>query len=58
MKNYMVTHTFKSKEAKAKMMELVGSMKMEDIMIHEVFDYNKTFNKAADAGKNFKKPGE
>ena len=31
---------------------------MEDIMIHEVFDYNKTFNKAADAGKNFKKPGE
>jgi hypothetical protein len=27
-------------------------------MIHEVFDYNKTFNKAADAGKNFKKPGE
>jgi len=32
MKNYMVTHTFKSKEAKAKMMELVGSMKMEDIV--------------------------
>ena len=31
---------------------------MEDIMIHEVFDYNKTFNKAASAGKNFKKPGE
>jgi len=27
-------------------------------MIHEVFDYNKTFNKAADAGKKFKKPGE
>ena len=32
MKNYMVTHTFKSKEAKAKMMEVVGSMKMEDIV--------------------------
>ena len=32
MKNYMVTHTFKSKEAKAKMMEMVGSMKMEDIV--------------------------
>ena len=31
---------------------------MEDIMIHEVFDYNKTFNKSADAGKKFKKPGE
>ena len=28
----MVTHTFKSKEAKAKMMELVSSMKMEDIV--------------------------
>ena len=27
---------------------------MEDIMIHEVFDYNKTFNKAASAGKDFK----
>ena len=30
MKNYMVTHTFKSKEAKAKMGEVVASMKMED----------------------------
>ena len=26
MKNYIVTHTFKSKETKAKMMEVVGSM--------------------------------
>jgi hypothetical protein len=32
MKNYMVTHTFKSKEAKAKMGEVVASMKMEDIV--------------------------
>ena len=31
MKNYMVTHTFKSKEAKAKMMEVTGSMSMEDM---------------------------
>jgi len=28
----MVTHTFKSKEAKAKMMEMVGSMEMKDIV--------------------------
>ena len=32
MKNYIVTHTFKSKEAKAKMGEVVASMKMEDIV--------------------------
>ena len=32
MKNFMVTHTFKSKEAKAKMMEMVGSMDMKDIV--------------------------
>ena len=32
MKNYMVTHTFKSREAKAKMGEVVASMKMEDIV--------------------------
>ena len=31
MKNYIVTHTFKSKEAKAKMMEVTGSMSMEDM---------------------------
>ena len=31
---------------------------MEDIMVHEVFDHNKTVNKAAEAGKNYKKPGE
>ena len=32
MKNYMVTHTFKSKEMKAKFSETVASMKMEDIV--------------------------
>ena len=32
MKNYMVTHTFKSKEMKAKFNETVASMKMEDIV--------------------------
>ena len=32
MKNYIVTHTFKSKEAKAKMMEVVGSMSKEDMV--------------------------
>ena len=32
MKNYMVTHTFKSKEMKAKFGETVASMKMEDII--------------------------
>ena len=31
MKNYIVTHTFKSKEAKAKMIEVTGSMSMEDM---------------------------
>ena len=32
MKNYMVTHTFKSAEMKAKFTETVASMKMEDII--------------------------
>ena len=32
MKNYMVTHTFKSKEMKDKFSETVASMKMEDIV--------------------------
>ena len=32
MKNYMVTHTFKSKEMKEKFTETVASMKMEDIV--------------------------
>ena len=32
MKNYMVTHTFKSAETKAKFTETVASMKMEDII--------------------------
>ena len=31
MKNYIVTHTFKSNEAKAKMIEGTGSMSMEDM---------------------------
>ena len=31
---------------------------MEDIMVHEVFDHHTTFNNAAEAGKNYKKPGE
>ena len=31
MKNYIVTHTFKTKEAKAKMIEVTGSMSMEDM---------------------------
>ena len=31
MKNYIVTHTFKSKEAKAKMIEVTGSMSMEAV---------------------------
>ena len=31
MKNYIVTHTFKSKEAKAKMIVGTGSMAMEDM---------------------------
>ena len=29
--DYIVTHTFKSKEAKAKMIEVTGSMSMEDM---------------------------
>ena len=31
---------------------------MEDIMIHEVFDYNKAFGKAADTAKGVTKPGK
>ena len=31
---------------------------MEDIMIHEVFDYNKAFGKAAEAASNVVKPGK
>ena len=44
MKNYIVTHTFKSKEAKAKMMEVTGSMSMEDMKelpVVERWDINK-----------------
>ena len=32
MKNYIVTHTFKSKEAKAKMIEVTGSMSMDCLL--------------------------
>ena len=31
---------------------------MEQLMIHEVFDYNKAFGKAAEAAKNVTKPAE
>ena len=31
---------------------------MEQLMIHEVFDYNKAFSKAADAAKSIVKPGK
>ena len=31
---------------------------MEQLMIHEVFDYNKAFGKAADAAKSVVKPGK
>ena len=31
---------------------------MEALMIHEVFDYNKAFGKAADATKSVTKPAE
>ena len=31
---------------------------MEQLMIHEVFDYNKAFGKAADAAKSVTKPAE
>ena len=31
---------------------------IKDMMIHEVFDYNKAFSKAADAAKGVVKPGK
>ena len=31
---------------------------MEQLMIHEVFDYNKAFSKAADAANSVVKPGK
>ena len=31
---------------------------MEQLMIHEVFDYNKAFGKASDAAKSVTKPAE
>jgi hypothetical protein len=31
---------------------------MTDLMIHEVFNYNSAFQKASDASKSYKKPGE
>ena len=30
---------------------------IKDMMVHEVFDYNKAFGKAADAAKGVVKPG-
>ena len=37
---------------------VLNSGMMSDLMIHEVFNYNNAFKKAADASKNYKKPGE
>ena len=31
---------------------------MDELMIHEVIDYNKAFGKAAEAAKNVTKPAE
>tara|TARA_B100000700_G_scaffold256412_1_gene289635 strand:- start:593 stop:916 length:324 start_codon:yes stop_codon:yes gene_type:complete len=31
---------------------------IKDMMVHEVFDYNKAFGKAADASKSVVKPGK
>ena len=31
---------------------------MKDLMIHEVFDYNKAFEKASNASKSVTKPAE
>ena len=36
----------------------VNSGLMKDLMIHEVFDYNKAFEKASDATKSVTKPAE
>ena len=30
---------------------------IKDMMVHEVFDYNKVFGKAADSAKGITKPG-
>ncbi len=37
---------------------VLNSGMMSDLMVHEVFDYNNAFKKAADVSKNYKKPGE
>ena len=58
MKNYMVTHTFKSKEAKAKMGEVVASMIQE---FHQMEDIVKSMtgeNKNAKCQMTWNTPGE
>ena len=37
---------------------VLNSGMMTDLMIHEVFNYNSAFQKASDASKSYKKPGE
>ena len=37
---------------------VLNSGMMSDLMVHEVFDYNSAFKKAADVSKSYKKPGE
>ena len=37
---------------------VLNSGMMSDLMVHEVFNYNSAFKKAADVSKNYKKPGE
>ena len=56
MKNYMVTHTFKSKEMKSKFSETVASMKMEDIIKSMTSDKaacQMTWNTPADTMQMF-----
>ena len=56
MKNYMVTHTFKSKEMKDKFSETVASMKMEDIIKSMTSDKaacQMTWNTQADTMQMF-----
>ena len=56
MKNYMVTHTFKSKEMKDKFSETVASMKMEDIIKSMTSDKaacQMTWNTPADTMQMF-----
>ena len=36
---------------------ILNSGMMEQLMVHEVFNYNNAFKKASAASKNYKKPG-